>query len=142
VSSGSSQATLGANSKLETCQVGGGPFTREKEEEAHARHIACSEGDVSGDGLAGEDRWVCCSAAPCSGSASQGKQRRGQQTWRHSGGGVCSTGRSSAVMGLWPGWSRDRGELGGDGCVVELEGRRAPGTGSRIGTAVAAPILG
>jgi hypothetical protein len=46
------------------------------------------------------------------------------------------------VMGLRPGWSRDRGELGGDGCIVELEGRRAPGTGSRIGTAVAAPILG
>jgi hypothetical protein len=41
---------------------------------------------------------------------------------RHAGGGggVCSTWRSSAVMGLRPGWSRDRGEFGGDGCVVEL----------------------
>jgi hypothetical protein len=71
---GSSQATLGANSKLETRQVGGGPFTREKDEAAHARRTACSGGDVSGDGLAGEDRWVCCSAAPCSGSASQSKR--------------------------------------------------------------------
>jgi hypothetical protein len=78
----------------------------------------------------------CCSAAPCSGSASQGKQRRGQRTWRRSGGGVCSTGRSSAAMGLWPGWSHDRGELGGDGCVVELEGRRAPETSGRIGAVV------
>jgi hypothetical protein len=104
-------------------QVGGGPFTREKEEEAHARCMVCSSGngDVSGDGLAGEDRWMCCSVAPCSGSANQGKQRRGQQTWRHSGGGVCSPGRSSAAMGLRPGWSHDRGKLGGDGCVVELE---------------------
>jgi hypothetical protein len=44
------------------------------------------------------------------------------------GGGVCSTGRSSAAMGLRPGWSRDRGELRGDGCVVELEGRRGWGS--------------
>jgi hypothetical protein len=75
MASGSSQATLGASSKLEKRQVGGGPFTREKEEAAHARRTACSGGDFSGDELASEDRWVCCSAAPCSGSASQGKQR-------------------------------------------------------------------
>jgi hypothetical protein len=41
---------------------------------------------------------------------------------RHAGGGggVCSTWRSSAAMGLRPGWSRDRDEFRGDGCVVEL----------------------
>jgi hypothetical protein len=39
-------------------------------------------------------------------------------------------------MGLRPGWSRDRGELGGDGCVLELEGQRALGTGDRIGAVV------
>jgi hypothetical protein len=69
----------------------------------------------------------CCSAALCSRSASQGKQRRGQRMWRRLGGGVCLTGRSSVVMGLRPGWSHGRGEVGRDGCIVELKGRRAPG---------------
>jgi hypothetical protein len=39
-------------------------------------------------------------------------------------------------MGLWLGRSHDRGELGGDNCIVELEGRQAPGTGGRIGAVV------
>jgi hypothetical protein len=40
-------------------------------------------------------------------------------------------------MGLRPGWRRGRGKLGGDGGVVELEGRRDPRTGSGNGAAAA-----
>jgi hypothetical protein len=47
-----------ASSKLETRQVGGGSFTREKEEAAHVRHTSRSDSDVSGDELTGEDQWV------------------------------------------------------------------------------------
>jgi hypothetical protein len=145
IASGSSQATLGASSKSATASKQGSSGSKQASttSKQHARTQASHKHSKTRQSSSTWHGAAQCAthghtkqAAPCSGSASQGKQRRGQQTWRRSGGGVCSTGRSSVVIWLRPGWSRYRGELGGDDCVVELEGRRAPGTGGRIGTVV------
>jgi hypothetical protein len=96
-----------ASSKLETRQVGGGSFTREKEEAAHARRTSRSGGDVSGDELTGEDRWVVLQCSPMLrlGKSMQTKAKTAD---------VEALGRRCLL---------NREELGSDGAPARLESR-------------------
>jgi hypothetical protein len=125
-----------ASSKLETWQVSGGSLTREKEEAAHARCTVRYSGDGSSDELAGEDRWVVLQCSPVL-PLGMSRQTEVRTADVEALGRRCLLDREELSSdGASASWSRGRGELRRDGCIVELEGRRAPGTGSRIGAVV------
>jgi hypothetical protein len=93
-------------------------------------------GDGSSDELAGEDRWVVLQCSPVL-PLGMSRQTEVRTADVEALGRRCLLDREELSSdGASASWSRGRGELRRDGCIVELEGRRAPGTGSRIGAVV------